>query len=69
MILNLQKVVQSWLFAKGATTTQTQGYVVKTGDGGVQSLYPCSQFDENGNYKEEDVSKTPLFLNPGTYII
>ena len=52
---------------ESGSTTQTQGYVVKTGDGGVQSLYPCSQFDENGNYKEEDVSKTPLFLDPGTY--
>ena len=55
-ILNLSEGNTLWLFAKSGSTTQTQGYVVKTGDGGVQSLYPCSQFDENGNYKEEDVS-------------
>ena len=66
-VLNLSEGSTLWLFAKSGTTTQTQGYVVKTGDGGVQSLYPCSQFDENGDYKEEDVSKTPLFLNPGRY--
>ena len=30
-------------------------------------LQNLSGQDENGNYKEEDVSKTPLFLDPGTY--
>lgn len=68
-ILNLPEGSTLWLFATGKNggSTQTQGYVVKTGDGGVQSLYPCAQFDENGNYNEADVSKTPLFLQPGSY--
>lgn len=66
-ILNLTEGSTLWLFAKTGRGTQSQGYVVKTGDGGVQSLYPCSKFDENGNYKEENVSKTPLFLAPGKY--
>ena len=42
-ILNISEGNTLWLFAKSGSTTQTQGYVVKTGDGGVQSLYPCSQ--------------------------
>ncbi len=64
-ILNLSEGNTLWLFAKSGSTTQTQGYVVKTEMVVYNHFILCSQFDENGNYKEEDVSKTPLFLDPG----
>lgn len=68
MILPLKEGSSVWIIAKKSNgTTTKQGYVVKTADGGIQSLYPCSKFDENGGYNEEDVSITPLFLEEGDY--
>lgn len=49
---------------KGYAQPTTKDYVVRTADGGSQSLYPCT-IDENGNITNED--KTPLYLSPGTY--
>lgn len=67
MIKNLPEGTTLWLFATRGSETNTQGYVVKSADGGIQSLYPCSQFNADGTYDEQYVSKTPLFLAPGTY--
>lgn len=45
-------------------TTETKDYVVRTADGGAQSLYPCT-LNEDGSIKSED--KKPLYLTAGTY--
>lgn len=45
-------------------TTETKDYVVRTADGGAQSLYPCT-LNEDGTIKSED--KKPLYLTEGTY--
>ncbi len=63
-IINLPEGATLRLIAKKGTTTSTKDYVVRTAEGGSQSLYPC-MVDANGNITNED--KTPLYLAPGSY--
>ena len=65
-IINLPEGTTLRLIAKkGNNTPQTQDYVVRTPDGGSQSLYPCEIDNNTGNIISED--KTPLYLAPGNY--
>lgn len=63
-IVNLPEGSTLRLIAKRSNTTTTQDYVVRTSEGGSQSLYPC-KVDDSGNVTEE--SKTPLYLDAGNY--
>lgn len=63
-IINLPEGATLQLIARSGPTTTTKNYVVRTADGGAQSLYPC-ELDNNGNITNED--KTPLYLSPGEY--
>lgn len=65
-ILQLKEKSTLWLFAKkGIETPTIQGYLVKSANGGVQSLYPCGQIKNNDGTIDIDttkVSTTPLYL-------
>lgn len=68
-ILQLKEKSTLWLFAqKGNGAPTIQGYVVKSANGGVQSLYPCGK-TENANgtidIDTTNVSTTPLYLESG----
>lgn len=67
-ILQLKENSTLWLFAKkGSETPTIQGYLVKSANGGVQSLYPCGQINSNGTIDIDTtkVSTTPLYLESG----
>lgn len=63
-IINLPEGSTLRLIATGKQETTIQDYVVRTSEGGSQSLYPCT-VDNNGNITEE--SKAPLYLSTGSY--
>lgn len=63
-IINIPEGSTLRLIAQKNNTITTKDYVVRTTDGGAQSLYPC-EVDENGTIIKED--KTPLYLTEGTY--
>lgn len=64
-IVNLAEGTTLRLIAKtGSGTTTTKDYVIRTAEGGSQSLYPCV-VDNDGTITRED--KTPLYLAPGSY--
>lgn len=67
-ILQLKEKSTLWLFAqKGNGAAIIQGYVVKSANGGVQSLYPCGKTVKNGTIDIDttNVSTTPLYLESG----
>lgn len=69
-ILQLKEKSTLWLFAKKGNNTPTiQGYMVKSANGGVQSLYPCGTKTNPDGTKDIDttqISTTPLYLESGT---
>lgn len=68
-ILQLKEKSTLWLFAqKGNGAPTIQGYVVKSANEGVQSLYPCGKtVNANGTIDIDttQVSTTPLYLESG----
>lgn len=65
-ITNLAEGSTLRLIAKknDSQTTVVKDYIVRTVDGGSQSLYPCT-LNPDGTVANED--KTPLYLSVGTY--
>lgn len=63
-IVNLSEGSTLRLIAVKNKTTTTKDYVVRTSEGGSQSLYPCT-VGADGSIISED--KTPLYLSAGTY--
>lgn len=65
-IINLPEGTTLRLIAKkGYDSPTTKDYVVRTPDGGSQSLYPCKIDNNSGKVLSE--SKEPLYLSAGTY--
>lgn len=65
-IINLPEGTTLRLIAqKDNMTPTTKDYVVRTPDGGSQSLYPCEIDNTTGEIIK--VSKDPLYLSSGTY--
>lgn len=63
-ITNLPEGSTLRLIAKKGKETTTKDYVVRTADGGAQSLYPCT-LNDDGSIARED--KIPLYLSAGKY--
>lgn len=64
-IINLPEGTTLRLIAKKGDKSETKDYVVRTPDGGSQSLYPCTIDNNTGEIIGE--SKEPLYLSEGTY--
>lgn len=68
-ILQLKEKSTLWLFAKKGNAAPTiQGYMVKSANEGIQSLYPCgTKLNSNGTMDIDTtkISTTPLYLESG----
>ncbi len=64
-IINLSEGTTLRLIAQKGHISETKDYVVRTPDGGSQSLYPCTIDNNTGEIIGE--SKEPLYLSEGTY--